>query len=203
MKQQTTKQVTTKIAAISSARDTTAGAKLTSRASGIVQHKTASRGRPRIHASQTSTSTARVKANDDALILSGGRILSRLRLRKEAVVALALLTASCDSERAAIETALTSTPLDATAFVALRKDDVDQVTVTGERRIKNGKPRTTTDRVKAADDLLIRSGGRILNRLRLSAEAVAVLERLKPAAGTDRRVVEHVLMYATRNSAFS
>ncbi len=68
--------------------------------------KTAQRGRPRSGAAKTSTQ--RGKAADDALVASGGRILSRVRLSAEAAGALAALSKRDGSDKAAIEQALTA-----------------------------------------------------------------------------------------------
>ncbi|WP_081651425.1 hypothetical protein [Cupriavidus sp. WS] len=64
------------------------------------------RGRGRPATGEAKTPTQRVKGLDAALIESGGRILNRLRLSAEAATALANLTESYSSDRAAIEAAL-------------------------------------------------------------------------------------------------
>lgn len=62
------------------------------------------RGRP--HTGEAKTPTERVRALDEALIASGGRVLSRTRLSPEATAALAGLSDRYGSDRAAIEAAL-------------------------------------------------------------------------------------------------
>ncbi|WP_232357647.1 hypothetical protein [Burkholderia pseudomallei] len=52
------------------------------------------------------TPTERVKAADAALVASGGRIISRMRLSSSATAALAVLKKRYGSDRAAIEAAL-------------------------------------------------------------------------------------------------
>lgn len=62
------------------------------------------RGRP--STGEAKTPTQRVKALDEALVASGGRILNRTRLSPEATTALAALSGHFGSDRAAIEAAL-------------------------------------------------------------------------------------------------
>jgi N-acyl-D-aspartate/D-glutamate deacylase len=57
-----------------------------------------------------------------------------------------------------------------------------------------GKAKTPTERVKALDAALLASGGRILNRVRLSAEAVAALAALTDAHGSERAAIENSLI---------
>lgn len=64
----------------------------------------ARRGRPVTGAAKTSTE--RGKAADEALLASGGRILSRVRLSPEAAAALVALSQLHHGDRAAIEQAL-------------------------------------------------------------------------------------------------
>lgn len=62
------------------------------------------RGRP--VTGEAKSSTERGKAADGALVASGGRILSRLRLSPEAAAALAVLSERDGGDRVAIEQAL-------------------------------------------------------------------------------------------------
>lgn len=64
----------------------------------------ARRGRPAT--GQAKSSTERGKAADEALVRSGGVILNRVRLTREAAAALALLSARDGSQREAIQNAL-------------------------------------------------------------------------------------------------
>ena len=57
-------------------------------------------------------------------------------------------------------------------------------------RPATGKAKTPTERVKALDAALLASGGRVLNRLRLSVEAVAALAVLAELDGSERAAVE-------------
>lgn len=66
--------------------------------------KKAGRGRP--STGNAKTPTERVKALDAALLASGGRVVNRVRLSKEAVDALAVLAELDGSERAAFENSL-------------------------------------------------------------------------------------------------
>ncbi|AEA65983.1 hypothetical protein bgla_4p2180 (plasmid) [Burkholderia gladioli BSR3] len=63
-----------------------------------------SRGRPAT--GKAMTPTERVKAADAALVASGGRVMSRMRLSPAATAALAVLKKRYGSDRAAIEAAL-------------------------------------------------------------------------------------------------
>lgn len=65
---------------------------------------TAPRGRP--VTGQAKTPTQRASAFDAALLASGGRILSRVRLSADAAKALRALSEQLGSDRAAIEQAL-------------------------------------------------------------------------------------------------
>lgn len=62
------------------------------------------RGRP--VTGKAKSSTERGKAADEALVASGGRILSRLRLSPEAAAALVALSERDGGDRIAIEQAL-------------------------------------------------------------------------------------------------
>ena len=59
--------------------------------------------------------------------------------------------------------------------------------------------KTPTERVKALDAELIASGGRILGRVRLSADAAAALARLSQEYGSDRAAIEAALISQTKN----
>ncbi|WP_420213374.1 hypothetical protein ACN8ZM_39845 (plasmid) [Burkholderia aenigmatica] len=54
--------------------------------------------------------------------------------------------------------------------------------------------KTATQRVSALDKALVASGGRILNRLRLSSDATQALERLSGEHGSDRAAIEAALL---------
>ncbi|MFC3110874.1 hypothetical protein ACFQAT_28475 [Undibacterium arcticum] len=69
-----------------------------------VQKKVAPRGRP--VTGKAKSSTERGKELEAALLASGGRILSRVRLSPEAALALATLSERYGSDRGAIEQAL-------------------------------------------------------------------------------------------------
>lgn len=64
-------------------------------------------------------------------------------------------------------------------------------------RPKTGKARSNTQRVKDLDAELLASGGRILNRLRLSAAAAQALADLAARLGSDRAAIEAALLAAT------
>lgn len=64
----------------------------------------ARRGRPPSGAAKTATERSRDR--DAALLASGGKVISRLRLSPAATTALARLAARFSDERAAIEAAL-------------------------------------------------------------------------------------------------
>lgn len=57
-----------------------------------------------------------------------------------------------------------------------------------------GEAKTPTERVKAADAALVTSGGRILSRTRLSAEATVALAALSERYGSDRAAIEAALI---------
>ena len=69
-----------------------------------------------------------------------------------------------------------------------------------KKTAKRGRPatgtaKTPTERVKALDAALLASGGRVLNRVRLSAEAVAALADLAEQHGSERAAIENCLIY--------
>lgn len=70
----------------------------------MTQAVKARRGRP--VTGEAKSSTERGKAADEALVQSGGRILSRVRLSPDAAAALLALSEQYGSDRAAIEKAL-------------------------------------------------------------------------------------------------
>lgn len=59
--------------------------------------------------------------------------------------------------------------------------------------------KTPTQRVKALDAELIASGGRVLGRVRLSADAARALSRLSPKHGSDRAAIEAALIAASKH----
>jgi hypothetical protein len=59
-----------------------------------------------------------------------------------------------------------------------------------------GQAKTSTERGKAADEALIRSGGLILSRVRLSAEAAAALSQLAKVEGSQREAIQRALIQA-------
>lgn len=74
-----------------------------------------------------------------------------------------------------------------------------------EAKARRGRPvtgqaKTSTERGKAADEALVRSGGRILSRVRLSPEAAAALTTLAAREGSDRAAIEKALIAAAQPS---
>lgn len=63
------------------------------------------------------------------------------------------------------------------------------------------KAKTPTERVKNLDAALLASGGRILNRLRLSAEPASALQSLSERFGSDRAAIEKALMELDKRCA--
>lgn len=61
-----------------------------------------------------------------------------------------------------------------------------------------GTAKTPTQRVQALDAALLESGGRVLNRVRLSPEAAAALSRLSERYGSDRAAIEQALIEADK-----
>lgn len=61
-----------------------------------------------------------------------------------------------------------------------------------------GEAKTSTERGKALEAALLASGGRILSRVRLSAEAAAALSILSKRCGTDRTAIEQALIDAAK-----
>ncbi|CAJ0807586.1 MULTISPECIES: hypothetical protein [Ralstonia] len=68
-------------------------------------------------------------------------------------------------------------------------------------RPATGEARTPTQRVKDLDAALLASGGRILNRVRLSAEAAGALQELSERYGSDRAAIEAVLIEFNKRCA--
>jgi N-acyl-D-aspartate/D-glutamate deacylase len=64
----------------------------------------------------------------------------------------------------------------------------------GRGRPSTGNAKTPTERVKALDAALLASGGRILNRVRLSTEAVEALAALAELDGSERAAIENSLI---------
>lgn len=58
--------------------------------------------------------------------------------------------------------------------------------------------KTATQRVSALDKALIESGGRILNRLRLSPSAAQALQHLSETHGSDRAAIEAALLESNK-----
>lgn len=65
-------------------------------------------------------------------------------------------------------------------------------------RPPTGKAKTPTERVKALDAALLASGGRVLNRVRLSEEAVSALAALSDLHGSERAAIENSLIYLAK-----
>lgn len=68
-----------------------------------------------------------------------------------------------------------------------------------EERRQRGRPvtgeaKTPTQRAKAFDEALLASGGRVLNRVRLSAEATEALKALSTHYESDRASIEAALI---------
>ncbi|ABX19836.1 hypothetical protein C6Q28_25180 [Burkholderia multivorans] len=75
-----------------------------------------------------------------------------------------------------------------------------------EAKRPRGRPptreaKTATQRVNALDEALKASGGRILNRTRLSPEATAALAALSGHFGTDRAAIEAALIDLSKRCA--
>lgn len=68
-------------------------------------------------------------------------------------------------------------------------------------RPPTGEAKTATQRVNALDEALKASGGRILNRTRLSPEATAALAALSGHFGTDRAAIEAALIDLNKRCA--
>jgi hypothetical protein len=66
-------------------------------------------------------------------------------------------------------------------------------------RPRTGKAKSSTERGKSADDALVQSGGLILNKLRLSPEAVAALAQLVALDGTAREAIQLALIERAKN----
>jgi hypothetical protein len=67
------------------------------------------------------------------------------------------------------------------------------------RPSKGDEAKTPTERAKDHDAALLASGGRILSRVRLSAEAAAALGRLSKYYKKDRAALEAALMYLDKH----
>ena len=67
-------------------------------------------------------------------------------------------------------------------------------------RPPTGKAKTSTERGKAADEALMRAGGVILNKLRLSPEAAAALAQLIDSDGTVRDAIQQALIERVKNA---
>lgn len=61
-------------------------------------------------------------------------------------------------------------------------------------RPRTGTANTATERVKLLDQELLASGGRILNRLRLSPAATIALSNLRSLHDSDRAAIEEALI---------
>ncbi len=68
-------------------------------------------------------------------------------------------------------------------------------------RPATGKAKTSTQRVKELDEALEASGGRVLNRTRLSPEATAALSALSAHYGSDRAAIEAALIAHNKRCA--
>lgn len=71
----------------------------------------------------------------------------------------------------------------------------------GRGRPATGEAKTPTQRVKDLDAALVASGGRILNRVRLSPEATAALANLSQHYDSDRAVIEAALIELNKRCA--
>jgi hypothetical protein len=71
----------------------------------------------------------------------------------------------------------------------------------GRGRPVTGEAKTPTQRVKALDEALLASGGRILSRTRLEADAAAALANLATLYGTDRAAIEAALIELNKRCA--
>ncbi|AMR80268.1 hypothetical protein A2G96_09415 [Cupriavidus nantongensis] len=79
--------------------------------------------------------------------------------------------------------------------------DAQQEAKRGRGRPATGEAKTATQRVKDLDAALVESGGRILNRLRLSAEATAALANQSERYGSDRATIEAALIELDKRCA--
>ena len=61
-------------------------------------------------------------------------------------------------------------------------------------RPATGEAKTPTQRARAFDDALLASGGRVLNRVRLSAEAAEALKALSEMYESERASIEAALI---------
>ena len=68
-------------------------------------------------------------------------------------------------------------------------------------RPATGQAKSGTERVKALDEALVATGGRVLNRLRLSPEAAAALSALSSQYGSDRATIEAALIGLNKRCA--
>ena len=75
----------------------------------------------------------------------------------------------------------------------------EQTKKSNKGRKKSGNAKTTTQRVNALDTALKASGGRILSRVRLSAEAAIALSQLSESKETERTIIERSLILAAKN----
>lgn len=64
----------------------------------------------------------------------------------------------------------------------------------GRGRPVTGLAKSNTERVGELDKVLLESGGRIINRLRLSPEATTSLALLRENLGSDRAAIEAALL---------
>lgn len=64
-----------------------------------------------------------------------------------------------------------------------------------------GKAKSSTERGTALNKALEASGGRVLNRVRLSPEAATALAALSELRGSDRAAIEQALIDALNNVA--
>ncbi len=66
-------------------------------------------------------------------------------------------------------------------------------------RPATGVAKTSTERGRSADQMLVESGGRVLSRVRLGKEAADALVRLKIKYGTERAAIEWALLSIDKN----
>lgn len=62
-------------------------------------------------------------------------------------------------------------------------------------RPPTGEAKSSNERGKAMESALIASGGRVMSRVRISAEAASALAKLVRKHGTERAAIEYALMH--------
>ncbi|MFL9952416.1 hypothetical protein PQR65_03265 [Paraburkholderia nemoris] len=76
----------------------------------------------------------------------------------------------------------------------------DEGTKKKGRRPLAERASTATERARRFDNALLAAGGRVLNRVRLSAEANAALQALSEGHHSEREAIEYALIVASKLS---